>query len=109
MRPRAIGGIIPRMATPRPDRVTALLAAIGALAAVLVLLRVSQWGPEAGPDATLYVSAARSLLAGEGFTGYRGTPYGDAARSSRSRWPSPGCPASIPSTRRAGSTPPRSA
>ena len=67
------------MAAPRPDRVTVLLAAIGVLAAVLVLLRVSEWGPAAGPDATLYVSAARNLLAGEGFTGYRGVPCSDAA------------------------------
>ena len=67
------------MAAPRPGRVTVLLAAIGALAAVLVLLRVSEWGPEARQDTMLYVSAARNLLAGEGFTGYRGVPYSDAA------------------------------
>ena len=64
------------MAAPRPDRVTALLAAIGALAAVLVLLRVSEWGPAAGGDSLWYVSAAVNLLAGDGFADPAGNPYG---------------------------------
>ena len=55
---------------------TALLAAIGALAAGLVLLRVSEWGGAAagGSDAVTYVTAARNLLEGNGFTAY-GVPY----------------------------------
>ncbi len=62
------------MALPGPGRVTALLAAIGGLAAVLVLLRVSEWGPGAGRDSVLYVTAARNLLEGDGFTAH-GVPY----------------------------------
>ena len=57
---------------------TALLAAIGGLAAALVLLRVSEWGPTAGGDAVSYVTAARNLLDGNGLTTdgvpYQGTP-----------------------------------
>ena len=64
------------MALPGPDRVTALLAAIGGLAAVLVLLRVSEWGGAAagGRDSVLYVTAARNLLDGNGLT-TGGVPY----------------------------------
>lgn len=97
------------MAAPRPDRVTVLLAAIGALAAVLVLLRVSEWGPATSGDSVLYVSAAVNLLTGDGFANISGHPTAGPLRSFRSRWPSPGGSAPIPSTRRAGSTPPRSA
>ena len=43
-----------------------------------MLLRVSEWGPTAGPDSVLYVTAARNLLEGDGFTAY-GVPYQGAA------------------------------
>ena len=57
---------------------TALLAAIGVLAAGLVLLRVSEWGPAAGGDSLLYVGTASSLLAGDGLASFYGDPYGGA-------------------------------
>ena len=63
----------------RADRFTALLAALGLLAAALVLLRGSVWGTGVGTDSVEYVSVARSLLAGEGFTAWNGAVFRDAA------------------------------
>ena len=63
----------------RADRFTALLAAIGLLAAALALLRGSVWGTGLGTDSVEYVSVARSLLAGEGFTVWNGAVFRDAA------------------------------
>ena len=62
------------MRLPRPDRWTALLAAIGALGAALVLLRTAPYGAEVGDDAALLVSTAHSLLAGDGFVVLDGAP-----------------------------------
>ena len=53
----------------------ALLAAIGALAAVLVLLRVSEWGPAVWSDSLEYVHSADSLLAGS-LAGFVRDSYG---------------------------------
>ena len=60
------------MRLPRPDRLTLLLAVIGVLGAVLVLLRVTAHGPGAGVDSAWFVSAARSLLQGDGFLAHLG-------------------------------------
>ena len=62
------------MRQPRIDRWTALLAAIGALGAALVLLRVAVWGPGAAADSAGFVSAARNVLAGHGLVLYTGAP-----------------------------------
>ena len=57
------------------DRWAALSAAIGALGAVLVLLRTAAYGPGAGWDSSRYVSAARNLAAGNGFAEAGGEAY----------------------------------
>lgn len=59
----------------RPDRLTLLIAAIAAAGAAGVLLRQSEWGVGLSGDSVSYVSTARSLLAGEGFTVWSGWPY----------------------------------
>ena len=58
----------------RPDRFTLLLAAAAASAAGLVLLRVAGYGPLVWYDAVGYITAARSLLAGDGLVGLGGVP-----------------------------------
>ena len=68
--PRAV-----RIAARRPDRLTLLLAAIALAGAAGVLLRQAEWGVGLSGDSISYVSTARSLLAGEGFTVWSGTPY----------------------------------
>ena len=52
-----------------------LLAAAAVLGAGLVLLRVASYGPSMGPDAANYITAARSLLAGDGLIGTGGGPW----------------------------------
>ena len=64
--------ILPRL---RPDRGALLPAAFGTLAAALVLAREVSYGPGLLWDSINYVSVARSLLAGEGFTEFLGRPY----------------------------------
>ena len=59
----------------RPDRLTLLIAAIAAAGAAGVLLRQAEWGVGLSGDSISYVSTARSLLAGEGFTVWSGWPY----------------------------------
>ena len=59
----------------RPDGFTLLLAAFGILGAALVLAREINYGVGLSADAVNYISVARSLLAGDGFTEYAGTPY----------------------------------
>ncbi len=49
-----------------PDRFTLLLAALAVLGAGLVLLRLASYGPGMLADASSYITAARSLLAGDG-------------------------------------------
>ena len=61
------------------DRFTLLLAALGLLAALLILLRQSAWGAGLTIDSTLYISAARNLLDGNGLVSWTGRPYQDAA------------------------------
>ena len=67
------------MGTPGIGRHTALLAAIGALGAALVLLRVEAWGAGLTADSTAYVSVARNLLDGGGFTLWNGDAFADHA------------------------------
>ena len=59
----------------RPDRFTLLLATAAALGAGLVLLRLASYGPSMGPDAANYITAARSLLAGDDLVGAGGGPW----------------------------------
>ena len=49
------------------DRFTVLLAAIGALAGGIVLLRTNNYGAAIGVDSLLYFSVAENLLDGNGF------------------------------------------
>ena len=71
--------MIARMRPPGCDRWTALLAAIGALGTALVLLRTAPWGAGLAGDTPFYVSAARSLTAGDGFVLWHGWAYTGAA------------------------------
>ena len=59
----------------RPDRFTLLLAAAAVLGAGLVLLRLASYGSSVGADAANYITAARSLLAGDGLVGLGGGPW----------------------------------
>ena len=59
------------------DRYTGALAAVGALAAILVLLRVSALGAGLTPDSTAYVSVARNLLDGRWFALWNGDAFRD--------------------------------
>ena len=56
-------------------RITLLLAALSALGMFLVLVRGSTYGVSVTPDSVAYISAARNLLAGNGFTQWNGTSY----------------------------------
>ena len=61
------------MRLPRPDGTAALIAAIGALGASLVLLRVATpYGPGTAIESALFVAAARNLLAGNGLVTING-------------------------------------
>ncbi len=59
----------------RPDRFTLLTAAIAALGAALVLGRVLPFGVLVNSDSAHYIAAARSLLSGEGFLRFEGSPF----------------------------------
>lgn len=59
------------------DRYTGALAAVGALAAILVLLRVSALGAGLTPDSTAYVSVARNLVDGRWFALWNGDVFRD--------------------------------
>lgn len=67
------------MSKIRIDWFTILLACIGALGTALVLLREATYGVGLGIDSVTYISAARSLLEGNGFTAWYGGPYEGAA------------------------------
>ncbi len=67
------------MRTPRIDRFTLFLAALGLLGAALILLRIANNGVEIEGDALLYVSTAQGLLAGNGFASNWGHLYENAA------------------------------
>jgi 4-amino-4-deoxy-L-arabinose transferase-like glycosyltransferase len=55
--------------------VQAVLVLLGLCGAVIVLLWTSRYGAGTFIDSTYYVAAARSLLAGEGYRGWRGELY----------------------------------
>ena len=59
----------------RPDGFTLLLAGLGLLGAALALARAINYGVGLEWDATIYISVARSLLAGNGFTNFTGNIY----------------------------------
>lgn len=58
------------------DRFTVLLAAIGGVGSALLLARMATYGVNLTDDADLYLSAAQSLLDGDGFTVWTGQHYG---------------------------------
>ena len=58
----------------RPDGFTLLLAGLGLLGAALVLAREVNYGVGLGGDAVNYISVARSLRDGNGFTQFDGSP-----------------------------------
>ena len=60
------------------DRFTALLAAIGALAGALVLLRQVTYGVEIFSDSRTYIEPARNLLEGNGLVYWHGLMLVDA-------------------------------
>ena len=59
----------------RPDGFTLLLAGLGVLGAALALARAVNYGVGLETDATAYISVARSLLSGNGFTNFAGNIY----------------------------------
>ena len=61
----------------RVDWLTLFLAALGLLGTALILLREANYGAGTEADSVLYVSVARNLLEGDGFTSYWGN-YGNA-------------------------------
>ena len=62
----------------RLDRLSLLLGALAGVGALLVLLRQTAFGPGLTSDSALYVSAARSLLSGDGLATFLGAPYREA-------------------------------
>ena len=56
-----------------------LLALLGGVGSVLLLARMATYGISLTDDADLYLSAAQSLLDGDGFTTWTGQPYADRA------------------------------
>ena len=56
-------------------RITLLLAALSALGMFLVLVRGSTYGVSVTPDSVAYISTARNLLTGNGFTQWNGSSY----------------------------------
>ena len=59
----------------RPDGFTLLLAAVAVLGAAFVLLRQVNYGVGVSGDSIAYISTARNLLAGNGFTVWSTSPY----------------------------------
>ncbi len=59
----------------RPSPFTLQLAALSALAGGLVMARLADHGVDLNSDSVYYISAARSLLDGAGFTTFEGIPY----------------------------------
>ena len=72
---RALAGSVIARHAARLDGLSLLLAALGAL---LVVLRQTTFGPGLTSHSALYVSAARSLLGGEGLVTFLGAPYREA-------------------------------
>ena len=65
--------------TVKIDRFTMVLATVAVAGSVMVLLRTATYGIFLTNDADLYISAARSLLNGDGFTIWTRQPYADSA------------------------------
>ncbi len=65
MQSAAARGLIVRIARLRPDRLTALLAALAVLGAVLVLTRQVNYGVAIGTDSLAYLAAAEDIAAGD--------------------------------------------
>lgn len=63
-----------RFARWRPDGFTLLLVALAALGVAHVLVRTASYGAALSNDSANYLSAAESLLAGEGLSTHRGLP-----------------------------------
>lgn len=59
------------------DLLTVLLAVISGVGSVLILLRTANYGINLTDDADSYISAARSLIDGRGFTHWTGYPFAD--------------------------------
>lgn len=59
------------------DLLTVLLAVISGVGSVLILLRTANYGINLTDDADSYISAARSLVDGDGFTIWTGVPFAD--------------------------------
>ncbi len=59
----------------RPSPFTLQLAALSALAGVLVMARQADYGVALTWDSVNYISVARNLLDGAGFTTFQGIPY----------------------------------
>ena len=61
------------------DQFTMVLATVAIAGSVMVLLRTATYGIFLTDDADLYISTARSLLNGDGFTIWTRQPYADSA------------------------------
>ena len=59
------------------DLLTVLLAVISGFGSLLILLRTANYGINLTDDADSYISAARSLVSGDGFTTWTGYPFAD--------------------------------
>lgn len=71
-----IRGIKDNRALHGPTRLTqVLLLAGGYLGGMLVLIGTHPYGAAVTPDSAMYIAAAKSLLAGEGYRGYDGAPF----------------------------------
>ena len=68
------GSAIVRRLAPL-DGLPLLLGALAGVGALLVLLRQTTFGPGLTSDSALYVSAARSLVGGDGLVTFLGAPY----------------------------------
>ena len=73
---QGLPGVAARLAARfRPGALTLLLAAVAVLGAAFVLLRQVNYGVGISGDSIAYISTARNLLAGNGFTVWSGSPY----------------------------------
>ena len=75
---RALAGTVIARRVARLDGLPLLLGALAGVGALLVLLRQTTFGPGLTSDSALYVSAARSLLGGDGLVTFLGAPYREA-------------------------------
>ena len=75
---RTLAGSVIARRLARLDGLSLLLGALAGVGALLVLLRQTTFGPGLTSDSALYVSAARSLLDGDGLVTFLGAPYREA-------------------------------